>query len=149
MLVEKIAFKNLYCITLNPNDDILFRLREAVEKEGIKNAVIVTGAGSAACHHFHVVGMTERIYTKGEGASDIVNINGLIVNGRVHAHITHSNKDVAYGGHLEEGVKVLTFATIVLAEVDHDLNKYDSQGRRDILKAAGKPSTMRFVDIPE
>lgn len=133
MFVEKAAFKNLWCVRLNPGDDILASLSEAVSKNGINNAIIVSGMGSTVNHHFHVVASPNlppgNIYVKEEKASDVLNVNGLVINGRVHAHITHSDKDIAYGGHLEDGVKVLTFLSITLAEVDINLADWDSMGR--------------------
>jgi predicted DNA-binding protein with PD1-like motif len=140
MVVEKTVLKTLYCVRLNPGDDILLCLREAVEKQGIKNAVILSGVGSVTSHHFHVVASLvnppREKFTKGEKPSDIVNVNGFIINGRVHAHIIHSDKDVAFGGHLELGVKVLTFSAITIAEVDHNFDKWDSIGNiEELLKA--------------
>ena len=138
MLAERTPLKNLIHIRLNPGDEILSSLSEAVEKLGIKNAIIIAGMGSTVNHHFHVVGSAalppENIYTKEDKASDVVNVNGLIINGRLHVHIIHSDKDIAYGGHLEEGVKVLTFMSITLAEVDIDLDKWDAIGRIEELR---------------
>ncbi len=83
-------------------------------------------------HHFHVIASTvnppKEYFTKGEAAADILNLNGMIINGRVHAHITFSNEKVAYGGHLEKGCEVLTFSAITLAEVDADFDQWDSIG---------------------
>jgi predicted DNA-binding protein with PD1-like motif len=101
-----------------------------VAEHGIQNAVIVMGMGSVKCYHFHVVDSainppTER-FPKSDSAADIVNINGLIIAGRVHAHITLTDSKVAFGGHLEEGCKVLTFNVIALAEVeDADFTDWD------------------------
>jgi len=132
MLVEKAILKNLWCIRLNSGDDILESLSEAVKKHGIKNAFIIAGTGSAVNHHFHVVASPKLppgdIFVKEDKASDVLNLNGFVINGRVHAHITHSDKDIAYGGHLEDGVKVLTFLSITLAEVDIDLDHWDTMG---------------------
>jgi predicted DNA-binding protein with PD1-like motif len=51
------------------------------------------------------------------------------VNGQVHAHITFSNTELAMGGHLEEGCRVLTFAVVVMAEaVDVNLTGWDRSG---------------------
>jgi len=133
MLVERTSIKNLIFIRLNPGDDLLASLEEAAKKNGIKNAVILTGIGSACSHHFHVVGTRvnppRNDFVKGEKASDIVNINGYIVDGRVHAHIVHSDTETAFGGHLEPGVEVLTFAILTLAEVDYDFTGFDSIGK--------------------
>ena len=132
MLVERTSIKNLIFIRLNPGDDILASLEKAVREHGIKNAVILTGIGSARSHHFHVVGTRvnppRNDFVKGEKASDIVNINGYIVEGRVHAHIIHSDTEIAFGGHLEPGVETLTFAIFTLAEVDYDFTGFDTIG---------------------
>jgi len=133
MLVERTSIKNLIFVRLNPGDDLLASLEEAAKKNGIKNAVILTGIGSACSHHFHVVGTRvnppRNDFVKGEKASDIVNINGYIIEGRVHAHIVHSDTETAFGGHLEPGVEVLTFAILTLAEVDYDFTGFDSIGK--------------------
>ena len=139
MLVEKMALKNLWVVRLNPGDDVLASLSEAVKKNGIKNAVIIAGTGSTVNDHFHVVASTKlppgNDYIKDDNkASDVVNVNGLIINGRVNAHITHTDTKIAYGGHLEDGVKVLTFMSITLAEVDFDLNEWDGLGRIEELR---------------
>ena len=132
MLVEKAVVKNLWCIRLNSGDEILSSLTEAVKKNGIKNAFIIAGTGSTVNHHFHVVGSPNlppgNIFTKEDKPSDVLNLNGFVIDGRVHAHITHSDKDIAYGGHLEDGVKVLTFLSVTLAEVDIDLVHWDTMG---------------------
>ena len=139
MKVERMALKNLVLVRLNPGDDLLVGIREAVEKNGIRNAVILSGVGSVVSHHFHVVASSVNppmeSYIAGEAPADIVNINGYVINGRVHAHITYTDKNVAYGGHLELGSKILTFSAISMAEVDTDFDKWDSIGRiEDLLK---------------
>ena len=132
MLVERTSIKNLIFIRLNPGDDLLAALEEAAKKNNIKNAVILSGIGSARSHHFHVVGTRQNPprndFTRGEKASDIVSISGFIIEGRVHAHIVHSDTEIAFGGHLESGVEVLTFAILTLAEVDYDFTGFDSIG---------------------
>ncbi|MCL2269745.1 MAG: DNA-binding protein [Treponema sp.] len=142
MLVERASVKNIIFIRLNPGDDLLAALQEAAKKHNIKNAVILSGIGSARSHHFHVVGTRENPprndFTRGEKASDIVSISGFIVEGRVHAHIVHSDTETAFGGHLEPGVEVLTFAILTLAEVDYDFTGFDSIGNiEDLRPAAG------------
>lgn len=132
MKVEKVPFKNSVLVRLNPGDDLLVKLREAVKENDIRNAVILAGVGSVISHHFHVVASTtnppKEYFSKGDAAADIVNINGMVINGRVHAHVTFSNEKVAYGGHLELGCEVLTFSVIVLAQMDTDFDKWDSIG---------------------
>jgi predicted DNA-binding protein with PD1-like motif len=123
--------KNMFFLRLHEDEDILLSLRKAVKEHGIQNAVILMGMGSVKCYHFHVVdsGVNPPLesFPKGQQAADIVNINGLVINGRVHAHITLSDSKVAFGGHLEEGCKVLTFNVTALAEVeDADFTDWDA-----------------------
>ena len=138
MLVERASIKNLIFVRLNPGDDVLASLTEAAEANNIKNAVILSGTGSASSFHYHVVGTRVNPprddFFKGEKSSDIVNINGLIINGRVHAHIIHSGAEIAFGGHLEPGVKVLTFLFVTLAEVDYDFENFDKIGNIEELR---------------
>ncbi|MBQ6373166.1 MAG: DNA-binding protein [Clostridia bacterium] len=132
MKVTSSQIKRLVLVRLNPGDDILLALRKAVKDEQIHNGLIMEGVGSVISHHYHVVSSSvnppEEIYTKASAPADIVNINGMVLEDRVHAHITFSNDKVAYGGHLEEGVIVLTFSAIVIAEIEADLANYDRIG---------------------
>jgi len=107
---------------LNPGDDVLVSLREAVCESGILNGVVLTGIGSVSRYRVHVVQTTNLppgdVFFEGEGPYDILSITGYVLDGRVHAHITLSNTEKAVGGHLEEGCRVLTFAVITLADTE-------------------------------
>jgi predicted DNA-binding protein with PD1-like motif len=133
MRVDKKEIKNLVFMRLNPGDDLLAAIKEGVEKNGISNAVILSGVGSVVSHSYHVVASSvnppKNEFIKGERPADIVNIDGFVINGRVHAHIIFSDTNIAYGGHLEPGVEVLTFAILTMAEVDANFDKYDTVGR--------------------
>jgi predicted DNA-binding protein with PD1-like motif len=58
----------------------------------------------------------------GKNPYDILNINGFVVNGRIHAHITFSDLKKTIGGHLEPGTLVYTFAIITIGELSKDAN---------------------------
>jgi hypothetical protein len=123
--------KNLFFVRLNEGEDILLSLRKAVAEYGIGNAVILSGLGSVSSYHFHVVDSfvnpPREVFPKGEQPCDIVNINGFVISGRVHAHITMTDSKVAFGGHLEEGCKVLTFTVVTMAEMsDADFTDWDA-----------------------
>ncbi len=120
-------------LRLDPGEDVLLSLRAAVQEQGIQNAAILSGVGSLDRYHFHVVKTTNmppgNTFVQGEGPFDILTVTGLVVDGAVHAHITFSNTEVAMGGHLEEGCRVLTFAVVVMAE-SHDVSftRWDKRG---------------------
>jgi uncharacterized protein len=120
-------------LRLDPREDVLLSLQAAVEEQGITNAAILSGVGSLDRYHFHVVKTTNmppgNTFIEGEGPFDILTVTGLVVDGKVHAHITFSNTELAMGGHLEEGCRVLTFAVVVMAEaLDVDLTGWDKSG---------------------
>ena len=53
-------------------------------------------------------------FTKESGPFDILNVSGMVLDGKVHAHITLSSPRKTTGGHLEPGTTVFTFATVTL-----------------------------------
>src|SRR5215203_3220916 len=120
-------------LRLDPGEDVLLALGDAVREQSIRNAAILSGVGSLDRYHFHVVKTTNmppgNTFVRGEGPFDILMVTGLVVDGEVHAHITFSNTEIAMGGHLEEGCRVLTFAVIVIAEaLDAELTGWDRSG---------------------
>jgi len=132
MKTVKSSVEKMVQIRLNPGDDLLEGIKKAVETEGIKNGVILQGIGSCVSHSYHVVASPtippKNEFVKGDRPADIVNVNGLIIDGRVHSHVLFSDTNVCYGGHLEPGVEVLTFAIITIALVDCDFNFWDKRG---------------------
>jgi predicted DNA-binding protein with PD1-like motif len=106
-------------------------LREAVARKGIRHAAIVGAIGSVTSYHFHVVASPDlppaELYPKAEGAYDIATMTGFIFNGRIHCHIIFSDERIAFGGHLEEGCRVLTFNVVSIAEVEElDITDFDT-----------------------
>jgi predicted DNA-binding protein with PD1-like motif len=64
--------------------------------------------------------------------ADIVSMNGYVLNGLLHPHITLSTGDHAFGGHLEPGTNVFTFALVTLGVLDDepDFSRLDDQTYR-------------------
>jgi predicted DNA-binding protein with PD1-like motif len=120
MVIQNTNVRRVLTARLNPGDDVLLSLREVVQREGIRSGVILNGIGSLTHYHVHVVKTTNLppgdVFWKGEGPFDILNITGFVIDGRVHAHLTFSNTEMAMGGHMEEGCRVLTFSLITIAE---------------------------------
>jgi predicted DNA-binding protein with PD1-like motif len=133
MRTQSFEASRFVALRLDPGEDVLLSLRAAVEEQGIWDAAILSGVGSLDRYHFHVVRTTNmppgNTFVQGEGPFDILTVTGLVVDGKVHAHITFSNTELAMGGHLEEGCRVLTFAVVVMAEaLDVDLTGWDTSG---------------------
>lgn len=103
--------------------DLLNGLESMVKQQKIRNAVILAGIGSVRGYHVHsVVNRTfpsKDVFVKDpEAPADLVSMNGYVIDGRVHAHITLANPDKAFGGHLESGTSVFTFAIVTLGVLD-------------------------------
>jgi predicted DNA-binding protein with PD1-like motif len=106
--------------------DLLDGLKEAVNERSIKNAVILAGIGSVTDYHFHVVSDKNlppaAEFPKGSVAKDLTSVQGYILNGRIHAHITLSDENSVIGGHLEPGTKALTFFIITIGVLPDTLD---------------------------
>jgi len=131
MLSRVTEIRRVIMVRINPGDDILLGLRQAVKQHSITNAVILTGFGSVRHSHFHVV-MSNALppaesYPKSAQPLDVVAVGGLIIDGRVHAHIDFSDERNGFGGHLEEGCLALTFTVVALADLGEvKLSKWDT-----------------------
>jgi predicted DNA-binding protein with PD1-like motif len=120
------GFRDIRMIRFDPGQDLLVELRKYVNSKKIRNAVILNGIGSSKSYSYHVVSSSDmppgEIYPKAEKPLDIVSVQGFVLSGKVHAHIVFSDDKISFGGHLEEGVILLTFAIITIGIVDDDVD---------------------------
>jgi predicted DNA-binding protein with PD1-like motif len=117
--------------------DLLAGLQKMVAQEKIKNAVILSAFGSVRGYQVHMVlnrDMPEKLlFVKNPTASaDIIGMSGMVMNGRIHPHITLANGDKAFGGHLEPETTVFTFAVVTLGVLDDsiDMSRFDDSSYR-------------------
>ncbi|MCJ7501728.1 MAG: DNA-binding protein [Acidobacteriia bacterium] len=124
-------FSRVVVVRLRNDADLLEGLKTAVAREKIKNAVILSGAGSLTSYHVHVVSNTvfppTNAFFKGTGPYDLLTTTGYIIDGRVHAHISFSDTQKTLGGHLEPGTRVFTFAILTLGVLEEpaSLDRFD------------------------
>ena len=101
--------------------NIVMKVRK-IEKERIKNAVILSGIGSLTDYHVHTVGNRtfppEGVFMKDDTPEDLLTVTGYVVDGRIHCHITFTDEKRALGGHLEPDTKAFTFAIITIGVLD-------------------------------
>ena len=117
--------------------DLLAGIEKIVKDEKIKNAVVLSAAGSVRGYHVHQVSNrdfpSKNIFVKDPTApADLISMNGYIINGRIHAHMTLATPDKAFGGHLEPGNKVFTFAIVTIGVLNDaaDLSRIDDKTYR-------------------
>jgi len=128
--------KRVVLVRMKYNTDLLDSLQQAVKTEKIKNAVILSGVGSVTRYHVHAVNSTtlpaKLAYTERAAPMDLIAVNGYVLGGRIHAHITMTDDQKAFGGHLHEGTTVFTFAIVALGvlEDNADLSRFDDPNWR-------------------
>jgi uncharacterized protein len=116
-------FQRLLVLRFKYQTDLLAGIEKVVKEQKIKNAVILAGIGSVRDYQVHSVSNREfpskNTFVKDPSSpADIVSVNGYVVNGEVHAHMTMTDPDKAFGGHIEPDTHVFTFAAITLAVFD-------------------------------
>ncbi len=120
-------FERIVVLRFKYDTDLLAGLESMVRQQKIHHAVILAGIGSVRGYHFHTVSNREfpskNIHVVNPtGPADLVTMNGYVIDGRVHAHVTFADKDKAFGGHLEPGTTVFTFAIVTLGVVGDATN---------------------------
>jgi predicted DNA-binding protein with PD1-like motif len=99
--------------------DLLAGIDKMVRQEKIRNAVILAGAGSVRGYQVHQVSNrdfpSKNMFEKNPtGPADLIGMNGYIIEGKIHAHMTLATPDRAIGGHLEPGTEVFTFGIVTI-----------------------------------
>ncbi len=132
-----VTLQRTVIVRLKYGADLLQGLEDAVRQGRIHNAVILAGIGSVRNYRFHVVSSrtlpTVNTFVQNPTMpADLAAMNGYVIDGRVHAHVTFSTADSAFGGHLEKGTNVYTFAIITLGVLgdDADLSRVDDTAFR-------------------
>src|SRR5262249_38146007 len=107
--------------------ELLSSLEQAVKQQKIRNAVILSGFGSVRNYQVHQVSNRtlpwKNMFVRAPSApADILSMSGYVLNGRLHPHITLASPDKAFGGHLEPGTNVFTFAVVTLGVLPDNLD---------------------------
>lgn len=130
-------FERVVILRFKYQADLLAGLERMVREQKIKNAVILSAVGSVRSYHLHTVSnrtfpSRDMFVENPEGFADIVSMNGYVMNGRIHPHITLADQNHAFGGHLEPRTTVFTFAIVTLGVLgdDVDLSHLDDKTYR-------------------
>lgn len=130
-------FERVLIFRFKFDSDLLAGIEKMVKQEKIRNAVILAGAGSVRGYHVHQVSNrdfpSKNMLVKNPTApADLIGMNGYIMDGKIHAHVTLANPDKAFGGHLEPGTSVFTFAIVTVGVLKDgaDLSHLDDKAYR-------------------
>jgi predicted DNA-binding protein with PD1-like motif len=112
----------IHVLRVDPGEDILASVEQFVAEANLKQAIVLGGYGTMAAYHLHWVTHnripTDNLFRKGEGGIEILAMSGLVTEGQTHIHITLSNPDGAFGGHLEPGCIAYVVCEIFFAELE-------------------------------
>jgi len=112
-------FQRVLVLRFKFDTDMLEGLEKMVKQEKIKNAVILSAFGSVRGYQVHQVSNrtfpSKNMFVKNPTLpADIVGMSGFIMDGRLHPHIELAIPGKSFGGHLEPGTKVFTFAVVTI-----------------------------------
>ncbi len=129
-------FDRIVIIRLKNGSDLLKGMMKVVQEQKIRNGVILAGIGSLRGYEVHQISNrelpTQDTFEKAPmQPADLVSMNGYVIDGRIHAHVTLATPDHVIGGHLEENTQVYTYAMVTVGVMsDADLSKIDDKGYR-------------------
>jgi predicted DNA-binding protein with PD1-like motif len=122
MEFASMSVKKVHILRIDPGEDVLESVKRFLKEAGIRQAVVLGGYGTLAAYHLHWVTHnripTDNLFRRGEGGMELLSMNGLVVEGEPHIHMTLSMPDGAFGGHLEPGCVAYVLCEIFFAEVE-------------------------------
>jgi hypothetical protein len=129
-------FDRIVVIRLKNKANLLAGITKVVQEQHIKNGVILSAIGSMRGYEIHTISNrdlpTQNTFVKNPTLpADLVSMNGYIVNGNIHAHMTLATPDKVIAGHLEANNEVYTYAIVTIGVMDDtNLDKIDDKGYR-------------------
>jgi predicted DNA-binding protein with PD1-like motif len=130
-------FERVLIFRFKYQTDLLDGMERMIQQNHVRNAVILNGAGSVIGYQVHQVSnrtfpSKNMFVADPTKPADIVSMSGYVLNGHMHPHIGLAEPDKAFGGHLEPGTKVFTFAIVTVGVLpdDLDLSKLDDKNYR-------------------
>jgi hypothetical protein len=120
--------EKVHILRVDPGEDVLVQVRRFLAGSGLRQGVVLGGYGTLAAYHIHWVAHnripTKNWFGQGEGGIEILGMNGLVVDGKAHIHVTLSTTVGAFGGHLEEGCIAYVLCEIYFGELSGPAMSY-------------------------
>jgi predicted DNA-binding protein with PD1-like motif len=112
----------IHILRIDPGEDVLESIKRFLKEASIHQAIVLGGYGTLAAYHLHWVTHnripTNNLFRRGEGGMELLSMNGLVVGGEPHIHMTLSTPEGAFGGHLEPGCIAYVLCKVFFAEVE-------------------------------
>ncbi len=118
-------FGRIVIMHLGKGERILESVQKEINRLGIRNGVLLSAIGSLRKATLHVITNTEELsvnqYITVEKPIELGSAQGIIIDGEPHFHLTISEPDKMYAGHMENGCEVQYLAELAILELN-DLN---------------------------
>ena len=122
MEANAMSLSRIHILRVDPGEDVFESIQRFLDLAGVRQAVVLGGYGTLAAYHLHWVTHnrlpSETAFGRGYGGIEILAMNGLVVDGQPHIHVTLSTPDGAFGGHLEPGCMAYVLCEVFFAEVE-------------------------------
>ena len=129
-------FDRIVVVRLKNGANLLEGMMHAVKEQNIQNGVILSAIGSLRGYEVHQISNrelpTQDTFEKNPTQPvDLVSMNGYVIDGRIHAHMTLATPDHVIAGHVEEGNEVYTYAIVTIGVMNGtDLSRIDDKTYR-------------------
>lgn len=130
-------FQRIVVLRFKYDTDLLAGMEEMVKKEKIRNGVILAGIGALrnyVTHHVSNRTLPNKVMIEKDptASADIIGMNGYIVDGKIHAHMTLATEGKAFGGHVDPGNKVFIYAIVTIGVLPDsmDMSKFQETNYR-------------------
>jgi predicted DNA-binding protein with PD1-like motif len=116
------TFNKIHVLRVDPDEDVLESIRHFLKAADVRQAVVLGGYGTLSAYRLHWVTHnripTDNTFAQGERGIEILSMNGLVVDGEPHIHVTLSTPGGAFGGHLEPGCTAYVVCEVFFADVE-------------------------------
>jgi predicted DNA-binding protein with PD1-like motif len=129
-------FDRIVVIRLKNGTNLLAGMNKVVKEQHIENGVILSAIGSLRSWEVHQISnrhlpTQDTIESNPTQPCDLVSMNGYVINGRIHAHMTLATPDRVIAGHVEAGNEVYTYAIVTVGVMNGtNLAHIDDKGYR-------------------
>jgi predicted DNA-binding protein with PD1-like motif len=112
--------RDIYRVVLDRDALLLESIASVIkQKEIVDGHVMVTAGSVSECTYHYVTSTATKpvdAFKTVKGPFEILNAGGIIANGEPHIHITLSSPKGAFGGHLENGCRILYLGEITIVK---------------------------------
>lgn len=115
---EAAKVDTIYRVVLDRGALLLESINAVIKQKGVTDGQVLVTAGSVSECNYHYVATTDQkptdVAKNVKGPFEILNAGGIIADGEPHLHITLSSPQGAFGGHLENGCKILYLGEVTI-----------------------------------